>query len=103
MVRRAGRSRDATSLHDAPREKPLLAGQPYNAERVDAIGAGLSVPHGERGSGALRNALSRVLAEGSFRAVARKAAGEIATMPLIDDAAAAMESFGAGRQSHDTA
>jgi len=75
---------------------PIFADQPYNAERVAAIGAGLAVPNGERDSGALRKAISRVLAEESFRVAARRIAEEIATLPLVDDAATAMESFRAG-------
>jgi MGT family glycosyltransferase len=70
---------------------PMFADQPYNARCVAAIGAGLDVPTGTAKSEDLRSALSRVLADASFRVAAQRIAQEIAALPPIDDAAIEIE------------
>ena len=73
---------------------PLFADQPFNAERVAAAGTGLALPTRDAPAAALRQALSRVLEEGSFRAAARRIAKEIAALPSMDDAAMEIEELG---------
>ena len=63
---------------------PLFADQPYNARRVEAVGAGLAVDIGG-GAGALRDALERVLAEASFRDSAARVAAEMRALPTADE------------------
>ena len=70
---------------------PMFADQPYNAERVAAVGAGLALPQNDARPEAIREALMRVLEEGSFRHAAQAIAAEIATLPLVDSAGLALE------------
>jgi UDP:flavonoid glycosyltransferase YjiC (YdhE family) len=70
---------------------PMFADQPYNAERVAAVGAGLAVTKDAARPEVLREALTRVLEEGSFRQAARALAAEMAALPLVDDAGLALE------------
>jgi UDP:flavonoid glycosyltransferase YjiC (YdhE family) len=63
---------------------PLFADQPYNAQRVAAVGAGLAVPGAT--PAALGDAITRVLTDSEFRQGARRVADEIAAMPTIDSA-----------------
>jgi UDP:flavonoid glycosyltransferase YjiC (YdhE family) len=67
---------------------PLFADQPHNAERVAATGAGLAMPNAN--AAALRAAIERVLADDAFRSNARRLAAEIAALPTIERAVAAM-------------
>jgi MGT family glycosyltransferase len=62
---------------------PLFADQPYNARRVEAVGAGIAV---SRDAEALRAAVQRVLEDGSYRAAAEGLAAEMRTQPPVDDA-----------------
>jgi len=66
---------------------PRFADQPRNAERVAALGAGIALPDGPA---ELAAAVRRVLAEPSFRAAARRAQAEIAALPAVDEAPAAL-------------
>jgi UDP:flavonoid glycosyltransferase YjiC (YdhE family) len=60
---------------------PLFADQPYNAQRVEAVGAGLVVePRAE----AIRAAVLRILEDNSFRLSARLMAAEIRLLPSAD-------------------
>jgi UDP:flavonoid glycosyltransferase YjiC (YdhE family) len=61
---------------------PLFADQPYNARRMEAVGAGLALTAPD--ASALGVAVQRVLAEPEFRAGARRMAEEIAGLPPID-------------------
>ena len=63
---------------------PLFADQPYNARRVEAVGAGLAVDIAG-GAAALRDALERVLAEASFRDSAARVAAEMRALPTADE------------------
>jgi MGT family glycosyltransferase len=76
---------------------PMFADQPQNAERVEALGAGLGLPKGKATPEGVREALSRVLAEKSFRDVARKLATEMAALPLIDDVVTELEALATAR------
>jgi UDP:flavonoid glycosyltransferase YjiC (YdhE family) len=66
---------------------PLFADQPHNAKRVATVGAGVVVapePH------AIRDGLSRVLANESYRAAAESLAAEMRSNPAIDTAVEAL-------------
>jgi MGT family glycosyltransferase len=62
---------------------PLFADQPYNARRVDAVGAGLTV---EPDAAAIRDALRRVLEDESFRGAVEALASEMRAQQRIDTA-----------------
>ncbi len=64
---------------------PMFADQPYNASRVQAVGAGVAVTKPDASS--LRAALERVLSDGSMRAAAGRIAAGMAALPTVDDAA----------------
>jgi UDP:flavonoid glycosyltransferase YjiC (YdhE family) len=70
---------------------PMFADQMNNAERVAALGAGIAMPKRTDAAGDIAQALSRVLEEPSFRAMAQKVAAEIAALPPVDDAALELE------------
>jgi UDP:flavonoid glycosyltransferase YjiC (YdhE family) len=74
---------------------PMFADQPFNAARVAAAGAGLALPTRDAPAAALRQALLRVLEEGSFRLAAGQIAREIAALPSMDQAALELERLGA--------
>ena len=62
---------------------PLFADQPYNAERVAAIGAGLvASPRAD----SIRAAVTHLLDQGSFRAAAQRVAREMSALPSTDGA-----------------
>jgi UDP:flavonoid glycosyltransferase YjiC (YdhE family) len=67
---------------------PLGADQPHNAQRIAATGAGLALPKPDASS--LRAAIERVLAEAVFRNNARRLAAEIAALPNLERAVAAL-------------
>jgi len=70
---------------------PMFADQPFNAERAVAAGSALALPTRELATAPLREILTRVLAEPSFRVAAKRIATEIAALPSIDEAAIAIE------------
>jgi UDP-N-acetylglucosamine:LPS N-acetylglucosamine transferase len=70
---------------------PLFADQPENSQRINDVGAGIGLAQGQVTKQAVRDALSRVLAEPSFRSGARRLADEIAALPSVDDAALLLE------------
>jgi UDP:flavonoid glycosyltransferase YjiC (YdhE family) len=59
---------------------PLFADQPYNAARVEKLGAGLML---EQDLGGLANAVYALLADPR---AARAIAAEVAALPLVDRA-----------------
>ena len=65
---------------------PQFADQPYNAERVAAVGAGLALPLGPPDPQALRQAVGRVLGEPGYRSRAAAMAGEIGALPPAQEA-----------------
>ena len=67
---------------------PLFADQPYNADRIADIGAGLRADAEDPAS--IRAAVQRVLGEGSFRAAAGAVAREAFTLPPIEAAESAL-------------
>jgi MGT family glycosyltransferase len=62
---------------------PLFADQPDNARRVEAVGAGVSLPPA---AAAIREGLRRVLDDGSYLAAAQSIARELRTQPAADTA-----------------
>lgn len=75
---------------------PLFADQLYNAERVAAIGAGTALPMGPEGLGGLTAAVRDLLADGSARAGAQRAAAEIAALPAVEAAVPRLEGIAGG-------
>lgn len=71
---------------------PLFADQPYNARDVDAAGAGIAVEDTEPET--LRSAILRALDAPEVRARAAEIACEMAAMPGVPHAVAAMEAQG---------
>src|SRR5258708_14574489 len=67
---------------------PQGADQPHNARRIAAVGAGLALPGADAGT--LGAAVARVLAIVDFSRAARRIAEEIAAMPPVETAVAAM-------------
>jgi MGT family glycosyltransferase len=68
---------------------PQFADQPDNAERVAAVGAGISVGNGDTAPATaqeLRTAVAAVLTEPSYRKAAGAMAEEIAALPPVDEA-----------------
>ena len=64
---------------------PLFADQPYNAARVAAVGAGITLEGGRAAISQLYGALRRVLTEASFRDNARRIADEVDRLPPASD------------------
>ncbi len=67
---------------------PLFADQPYNAERVAGLGAGLTA--GAEDPAGVRAAVERVLWEPAFRVAAGRVALEAQGLPSIDEAPRAL-------------
>jgi UDP:flavonoid glycosyltransferase YjiC (YdhE family) len=65
---------------------PAFADQPRNARRVAELGAGIALDSLD----GLAAALRRVLADPSYRAAAERVAAEMAALPLVDEAPAAL-------------
>jgi UDP:flavonoid glycosyltransferase YjiC (YdhE family) len=65
---------------------PLFADQPWNAERVAAIGAGLALEGGPAAVGRVRDAVQTLVTDPSYGAVARRVAAEMAALPPVDAA-----------------
>lgn len=76
---------------------PMFADQPQNAERVAAVGAGLALPKRGATPQSIREALSSVLAEPSFRSAAQKLAVEMASLSPMDDVVTELERLAQGQ------
>jgi UDP:flavonoid glycosyltransferase YjiC (YdhE family) len=63
---------------------PFGADQPYNAQRIAAVGAGLALDNPD--VAALRAAVQRVLIDTDLRAGAKNMAAEIAALPSLEQA-----------------
>jgi len=73
---------------------PQGADQPHNARRISAVGAGLALPGTDAAT--LNAAIVRVLADADFGRAARRIADEIAVMPPVETAVAAMVAMASG-------
>ena len=67
---------------------PVGADQPFNAQSVASLGAGLALPKPD--TEALRSAIQRLLNEPEFRRSARAVAAEMAALPSMDTAVNAL-------------
>jgi UDP:flavonoid glycosyltransferase YjiC (YdhE family) len=66
---------------------PLFADQPWNAERVDAVGAGIALGGGpEAAIAGLREAVVRLIGDPSYRSSAQRVAAEMRALPPVDAA-----------------
>jgi UDP:flavonoid glycosyltransferase YjiC (YdhE family) len=65
---------------------PLFADQPWNAERIAAIGAGIALDGGADAVPRIGEAVHRLLAEPSYRATAEGVAAAMRALPPVDAA-----------------
>lgn len=72
---------------------PLFADQPQNALRVAALGAGIAL---EAGVAGLRDAVTALLDEPSYRTAAGAVAAEIAALPPVDAVVELLEDIARG-------
>jgi UDP:flavonoid glycosyltransferase YjiC (YdhE family) len=78
---------------------PLFADQPYNAERIAAIGAGIALDGGVDALGGVRDAVSRLLIDPAYAANAARVADEVSALPTVDVAPAIVRELAADRMS----
>jgi MGT family glycosyltransferase len=86
----AGTTRTALAAGVPAVVVPGFADQPRNAERVDALGAGIGLAGEHEVPTRLADAVMRVIGERSYREVARRVAAEVAALPTTDAAPAAL-------------
>jgi UDP:flavonoid glycosyltransferase YjiC (YdhE family) len=67
---------------------PLFADQPWNAERIDALGAGVALQGGPAAIPRIGQATYRILHEPSYRATAQGIASAMRALPPVDAAVA---------------
>jgi UDP:flavonoid glycosyltransferase YjiC (YdhE family) len=65
---------------------PLFADQPWNAERVDALGAGIALDGGPEAIAKVREAVVRLTGDPAYRATAQGIAAEMHALPPVDAA-----------------
>jgi UDP:flavonoid glycosyltransferase YjiC (YdhE family) len=65
---------------------PLFADQPWNAERVDALGAGIALGRGPGAVAGMREAVVLLTGDPSYRASAQRIAAEMRALPPVDAA-----------------
>jgi UDP:flavonoid glycosyltransferase YjiC (YdhE family) len=65
---------------------PLFADQPWNAERVDALGAGIALDGGVEAVGRLREAVVRLTGDPAYRSRAQRIAAQMHALPPVDAA-----------------
>jgi glycosyltransferase len=78
---------------------PLFADQPYNAARVEAVGAGVALEGGPAAVDGLADALRQVLDGDWHRAGAARIAEQIARLPPASDAVPLLEEIAGHRRS----
>lgn len=76
---------------------PMGADQPLNAERCVALGAGLALDVIAATADEVRDAVSAVLSEPSYRAAAERIRGELAALPGPEHAVVLLEQLAASR------
>ena len=72
---------------------PLFADQPYNADRVAALGAGIAL----KGTTGLADAVRRLLVEPSYKEAAQRLAAANAELPTVDLAPAIVRDLADGQ------
>jgi UDP:flavonoid glycosyltransferase YjiC (YdhE family) len=70
----------------------------YNAGRLVALGAGVSVPDGDRSPESIRAAITTVLENDTHRTAARAVAASMAALPPIEHTAELLEQLGKERR-----
>jgi UDP:flavonoid glycosyltransferase YjiC (YdhE family) len=76
---------------------PLFADQPWNAERVAAIGAGIALEDGVDALPGLADAVSRLIVDPAYRVNAARVAMEMRSLPTVDLAPAIVRELVADR------
>jgi hypothetical protein len=76
---------------------PLFADQPYNAQSIAAIGAGIALEGGADAVARLGDAVSRLLVDPAYGANAARIADEIGALPSVDVAPAIVRELVADR------
>ena len=76
---------------------PMFADQPYNARRVERLGAGIALEGGREAFAHIGTAVERVLSERVYRAGAALVASDTRRMPPVDEAPGVLERL-VGRQ-----
>jgi UDP:flavonoid glycosyltransferase YjiC (YdhE family) len=66
---------------------PLFADQPYNAARVEQLGAGVALRRGPAGVAGLADAVRALLADERYAARAAVVADDVRALPTVDTAA----------------
>jgi UDP:flavonoid glycosyltransferase YjiC (YdhE family) len=67
---------------------PLFADQPWNAERIDALGAGIALQGGVDAIPGIGEAVHHLLSRPSYRATAQRVAAQMRALPPVDAAVA---------------
>jgi UDP:flavonoid glycosyltransferase YjiC (YdhE family) len=75
---------------------PIFADQPFNARRVEALGAGILVDGGPAGVGAIAAALTEVLRDASYRQQACAVRDAVRALPEVAEAVPFLEQIAAG-------
>jgi UDP:flavonoid glycosyltransferase YjiC (YdhE family) len=75
---------------------PLFADQPWNAERIAAVGAGIAVD-GAQAIGRLGDAVSKLLVDPAYSTNAAAVAAEMRALPTVDAAPALVHELAADR------
>ena len=65
---------------------PLFADQSWNAERIEALGAGIVLDGGADAVAGLGDAVSKLLIDPAYRTNAERVADEIGSLPTVDSA-----------------
>jgi UDP:flavonoid glycosyltransferase YjiC (YdhE family) len=76
---------------------PLFADQPWNAERVAAIGAGIALDEGPGAAARLGDAISKLIIDPAYRTNARLVAADMRALPSVDHAPALVRELVADR------
>jgi UDP:flavonoid glycosyltransferase YjiC (YdhE family) len=70
---------------------PLFADQPYNAQHIASLGAGIALEGGPAAVAGLSDALAELLFEPRYRVAAEQVAAEVAELPPVDAAVDLLE------------
>jgi UDP:flavonoid glycosyltransferase YjiC (YdhE family) len=82
---------------------PLFADQPYNARRLEELGAGIALEGGPEAAPGLTGAVKRLLDDPSYRAAAQAIADEVRELAPVDAAVGILEELVAYSQPRSVA